>query len=288
MKREAGYRTHGRAFTLIELLVVIAIIAILSAFLFPVFATVREKARQTSCASNLKQLGLCMALYVQDYDATYPCGVLYNTTTAPFIYRWGWAGMVEPYITNQGILACPDDQTQPQVIANQSWFIDSYGMNSNFMATWNGTTSTPGVITSSLTAPAQTVVFYEVQNCNLRWDPGSTEKWSAGGCASPEHGGYAYGDTPNGGNVYYAGGNLGQRAALNGGTNRAAVHGQGSNFLAADGHVKWVLPQFVSSGYTASSPATPQDTSTSATAQASGTSSLMIGSVPATLTFSPT
>src|ERR1700758_4902615 len=70
------YRHRGRgasaAFTLIELLVVIAIIAILAAILFPVFAQAREKARQTSCLSNLKQLGLAAKMYVNDYDETYP------------------------------------------------------------------------------------------------------------------------------------------------------------------------------------------------------------------------
>ena len=59
-------------FTLIELLVVIAIIAILAAILFPVFAQAREKARQTSCTSNLKQQGTAMMMYAQDYDESYP------------------------------------------------------------------------------------------------------------------------------------------------------------------------------------------------------------------------
>src|SRR5450756_1685753 len=58
-------------FTLIELLVVIAIISLLAAILLPVFAMAREKARQTSCSSNLKQLGIASAMYLQDYDSTY-------------------------------------------------------------------------------------------------------------------------------------------------------------------------------------------------------------------------
>lgn len=65
-------RRHRLGFTLIELLVVIAIIAILAAVLFPVFAQAREKARSISCLSNIKQIGTSTALYVQDYDETFP------------------------------------------------------------------------------------------------------------------------------------------------------------------------------------------------------------------------
>src|SRR5258708_24865158 len=77
-----------RAFTLIELLVVIAIIAILAAILFPVFAQAREKARQTVCLSNLKQMGLAVMMYVQDYDENYPL----QTTEA----NYGWFGYPGP------------------------------------------------------------------------------------------------------------------------------------------------------------------------------------------------
>ena len=99
---------NRKAFTLIELLVVIAIIAILAAILFPVFAQVREKARQTSCASNMKQLGLGIIQYVQDYDETYPVAIDSGLDYAGS-QTAHWTQKVLPYIKANGVYGCPDD-----------------------------------------------------------------------------------------------------------------------------------------------------------------------------------
>lgn len=93
-------------FTLIELLVVIAIIAILAAILFPVFGRARENARRSSCQSNLKQWGLAMQMYKQDYDET---AVLSDSGT-PGGY---WPIKLVPYVKSYQIAVCPS-QANPQ------------------------------------------------------------------------------------------------------------------------------------------------------------------------------
>lgn len=108
-------------FTLIELLVVIAIISILAAILFPVFARARENARKTTCASNLRQLGMAIAMYSQDYDENYPvCNFSDTSTGAPPNTHFDSAGkpiflpdLLAPYIKNKGVFFCPTMRAQP-------------------------------------------------------------------------------------------------------------------------------------------------------------------------------
>ncbi|MEO6906359.1 MAG: DUF1559 domain-containing protein [Abditibacteriaceae bacterium] len=113
-------KRKANAFTLIELLVVIAIIAILAAILFPVFARARENARRASCESNLKQIGLGLMMYTQDYDelmptmlnsqigsppnATYPANAVFQYATSPY---QNWIQEINPYVKNWQIYLCP-------------------------------------------------------------------------------------------------------------------------------------------------------------------------------------
>ncbi len=104
------------AFTLIELLVVIAIIALLAAILFPVFARVREKARATSCLSNMKQIGLGVQQYIQDYDSTFPIFYAYNSQPAAgLVGHKGIELELQPYTKSLQIFKCPDDAGGPFV-----------------------------------------------------------------------------------------------------------------------------------------------------------------------------
>src|SRR2546423_97644 len=96
-----------RAFTLIELLVVIAIIATLAAILFPVFAQARAEARKTSCASNFKQVGAAIQMYMQDFDQTMPLtAVTFGYESPPNL---GFSNLIQPYVKNYQVIACPSD-----------------------------------------------------------------------------------------------------------------------------------------------------------------------------------
>src|SRR5437870_8868495 len=99
-----------RGFTLIELLVVIAVIAIIAAILFPVFAEARESARATSCLSNVRQTGMAVMLYTQDYDETYPILVYPHTGTGT-LRAFNVNDAIVPYVKNSGFPICP---TEPE------------------------------------------------------------------------------------------------------------------------------------------------------------------------------
>jgi prepilin-type N-terminal cleavage/methylation domain-containing protein/prepilin-type processing-associated H-X9-DG protein len=117
-----------KGFTLIELLVVIAIIAILAAILFPVFATAREKARQTACLSNMKQIGLALMQYVDDYDDVYPGACM----SEPALRNSGGGSQyipydmqLMPYTKSDNIFTCPSD-TSVRYPSDFSWWDVSY------------------------------------------------------------------------------------------------------------------------------------------------------------------
>lgn len=134
MKKTAVATTwniRSNAFTLIELLVVIAIIAILAAILFPVFGRARENARRTSCLSNVKQIGLGIMQYVQDYDETYPQAYLETTAPAPsgaqwYPGLWFWQETIYPYTKSLQIYYCP---SSPGTSETTAAFRSHYGTN---------------------------------------------------------------------------------------------------------------------------------------------------------------
>jgi prepilin-type N-terminal cleavage/methylation domain-containing protein/prepilin-type processing-associated H-X9-DG protein len=114
--------SHSRrkGFTLIELLVVIAIIAILAAILFPVFARARENARRASCSSNLKQIGLGLAQYTQDYDERYP-QIYPASATSPCCDAkrpGGWTQLIQPYVKSTQLFACPSNPSNGATKSN--------------------------------------------------------------------------------------------------------------------------------------------------------------------------
>lgn len=220
------------AFTLIELLVVIAIIAILAAILFPVFARARENARRASCQSNLKQIGLGVLQYAQDYDEKFPIGTTGGTVGNR---GGGWAGASLPYIKSQQIFVCPSDtktpNTNPQI---------SYAYNSGITYPINGW-SGPSI--AAFNASSRTILVFEVTN--ITWNP-NTDITSP---YSPDGDGYSGDIQPSGGK--YATGPL---AASGGGTNYDATTGRHlemSNYLFVDGHVKSLRGEAVCAGLAA-------------------------------------
>jgi prepilin-type N-terminal cleavage/methylation domain-containing protein/prepilin-type processing-associated H-X9-DG protein len=209
MKQNKGGRGVRSAqkpgFTLIELLVVIAIIALLAAILFPVFARARENARRASCQSNLKQIGLGIMQYTQDYDEKYSYqdpiagsdGVFnYATTTTP-----NWIAQSQPYVKSWQIFKCPS--STPNTAGG------AYAISGNSDASYvaNGMLFNVGRSVSSVHSPATLAIAHEHNN-----------SWSMA-FMRPHFGGATW-DECFSNSVDF-------------------LHFDGGNVLFVDGHVKW-------------------------------------------------
>ncbi len=192
-----------RAFTLIELLVVIAIIAILAAILFPVFAKAREKARQSSCQSNLKQLGTAVIQYVQDYDERMPLGAGYTAPSVVLATGGEWFLNTLPYIKNVQIWDCPS-------AVNYGFYTGGVtdttipGLNVEYTRNlWLS-----NVALAQITSAASIIMQMDGRNNYARW----WNTWAEAQAQSPASANYAWN------------------------FNR---HNDGCNYNYADGHAKW-------------------------------------------------
>jgi prepilin-type N-terminal cleavage/methylation domain-containing protein len=217
-----------RAFTLIELLVVIAIIAILAAILFPVFAQAREKARGAACLSNLKQIGLATAMYLQDYDNCYPSqqrnGVNVNLPGGPIVYtntEQNYMDELYPYVRNTRVFTCPSDVPNPGVDA---WAIyklkggwsNGYHFNGTFLSNPPGCKpgACHGISEADVAQPANTQIMRE-SGYGYTYDIAWERPYSAGYPA------VSYGKDDC--NLFL----------------EAALHFSGYNLLMADSHARW-------------------------------------------------
>jgi len=212
--------SKGKGFTLIELLVVIAIIAILAAILFPVFIMTKHKAQQAKCASNMRQLGIAMMTYADDYKGALPlpCNANYD-------WLWDtWRERVRPYCKNWGILACPSpnvdkgpDETAKRTLGHR---IGHYGMCMS-LTHRPQTQSIPPCrdfgfsYLSEIEMPARTILVAENRDGDWSAEPYHTYPGDSGwaGHLYPYHGSPRdTEDDPLG----------------------------GSNFIFCDGHAKWL------------------------------------------------
>ncbi len=200
-----------RGFTLIELLVVIAIIAILAAILFPVFARAREKARQTSCLSNTKQLILAFVAYASDYDNKLPriyyagpSHTLPDGATTSTYFRWD--EVIYPYVKNSQVYQCPSN---PEHMTWDGWTTVNYPYNYYNVGLVSG--SSTGLRLNYLVHPAEFLVICDGSSYIAHPFAGA----GANPALRTDPGGHYYVDAVK------------------------AWHNDGTNVALADGHSKW-------------------------------------------------
>lgn len=195
--RDCGIAAYGaplssrRAFTLIELLIVIAIIGILAAILFPVFISAMEKARQTTCASNLKQISLATLEYTQDYDDVYPVcdeinaaylGTNPGNPIPPSYIVATVFDEIDPYIKSSAVWLCPDDEVldkdgRLRSVGGRPW---DYGYHGNLFGMDANNCDIPGyplqvftTQTSQIVAPSTQIMFADFMYSICTYDDGT-------------------------------------------------------------------------------------------------------------------
>jgi len=222
----AAIKRHRSGFTLIELLVVIAIIAILASILFPVFARAREQARKSACMSNLKQIGLGVMMYNQDYDESFPASVMMNTSGASPVIESYWYKIIAPYVKSTQLFVCPTAGII-QGSGGYGWNFAGTGATSS---TFNGfgyrsndwrTPTGAAIRLSSIDEPSTTILIT---------DPASNG-YPSNGTIAVGYGSMSYMPVLHGGQV----GPFADESPV-----IAVTPGGGGNYLFADGHVKFM------------------------------------------------
>lgn len=221
-----------RAFTLIELLVVIAIIAILAAILFPVFARARENARRASCLSNLKQIGLGITMYTQDYDEKLVSYAYPAPSGSP---NYGWQVALMPYVRSTQLFICPSatkistnssTSCDPTFVSTTGLGAGTYGYNYEYLGRYAGSAGSYSLVDISLAAvsvPSETVMVNEITGLLGVGPTYFPQEWSVAATSVC--------DTSSG---------LFTPGTKTYGDQNGTWHFGGTNTVFVDGHAKWM------------------------------------------------
>ena len=215
-----------RGFTLLELLIVIAIIMVLAAILYPALGAVRERARQTVCLSNLRQIGTSLHMYAQDYDGIWPTSQFVTLLPEPpgfaTIY---WNEVLRPYVRNRQVFYCPNDENKFERDSSYGW---SYPHMPYRWPFTEGETIESGSVSLGsanldlkFKCPSDVMILTDTIR---RW-PALFVFWQYAYCPINERGSHQPGMSRRGVSPF---------------ANLADWHSTGSNVLFIDGHTRWL------------------------------------------------